>query len=220
MCGELESGRTNGNSRKSFMRASSLNARELLKDSRPVAAGQQTGGPRLLYGKAVLRSARPRCARQRGERRGAGATNGWRCSPLCSRGLPVFWPGHLSLGRGPLCASHRGDDAGYAEAEAMDRARDSAIISTATLSSNTTEKRQIMAAEYRLLTYRSDGGRPQAGVLVGERVYPAHTLLAGSRWRRFVVAFSDSAERGAPYAISCVRPPSRSHRSRGLRSRS
>ena len=35
-----------------------------------------------------------------------------------------------------------------------------------------------LAAEYRLLTYRT--GRPQAGILVGERVYPAHTLLAGS----------------------------------------
>src|SRR4051812_257048 len=37
-----------------------------------------------------------------------------------------------------------------------------------------------MAAEYRLLTYRTNDGRPQAGILVGERVYPAHTLLAGS----------------------------------------
>jgi 2-keto-4-pentenoate hydratase/2-oxohepta-3-ene-1,7-dioic acid hydratase in catechol pathway len=36
-----------------------------------------------------------------------------------------------------------------------------------------------MAAEYRLLTYRTNDGRPQAGILVGERVYPAHTLLAG-----------------------------------------
>jgi 2-keto-4-pentenoate hydratase/2-oxohepta-3-ene-1,7-dioic acid hydratase in catechol pathway len=35
-----------------------------------------------------------------------------------------------------------------------------------------------MAVEYRLLTYRSGSARPQAGVLVGERVYPAHTLLA------------------------------------------
>lgn len=35
-----------------------------------------------------------------------------------------------------------------------------------------------MGAEYRLLTYRSAGGRPQAGILIGERVYPAHNLLA------------------------------------------
>src|SRR3954452_21826196 len=35
-----------------------------------------------------------------------------------------------------------------------------------------------MTAEYRLLTYRSGNGRPQAGVLVGERVFPASDLLA------------------------------------------
>src|SRR6476620_7801829 len=34
-----------------------------------------------------------------------------------------------------------------------------------------------MAAEYRLLAYRGDGGRPQAGVLIGERVFPARDLL-------------------------------------------
>jgi 2-keto-4-pentenoate hydratase/2-oxohepta-3-ene-1,7-dioic acid hydratase in catechol pathway len=38
-----------------------------------------------------------------------------------------------------------------------------------------------MTAEYRLLTYRSGNGRPRAGVLVGERVFPASDLLtAGS----------------------------------------
>jgi 2-keto-4-pentenoate hydratase/2-oxohepta-3-ene-1,7-dioic acid hydratase in catechol pathway len=34
-----------------------------------------------------------------------------------------------------------------------------------------------MAAEYRLLTYRNDGGRPQAGVLIDQHVYPASSLL-------------------------------------------
>jgi len=33
-----------------------------------------------------------------------------------------------------------------------------------------------MATEYRLLTYLSSG-RPQAGVLIGERVFPARDLL-------------------------------------------
>jgi 2-keto-4-pentenoate hydratase/2-oxohepta-3-ene-1,7-dioic acid hydratase in catechol pathway len=32
--------------------------------------------------------------------------------------------------------------------------------------------------EYRLLTYRAEGGRPRAGVLVGDRVYPASDLIA------------------------------------------
>jgi 2-keto-4-pentenoate hydratase/2-oxohepta-3-ene-1,7-dioic acid hydratase in catechol pathway len=35
-----------------------------------------------------------------------------------------------------------------------------------------------MTTEYRLLTYRSGSGRPRAGVLVGERVFPASDLLA------------------------------------------
>ena len=34
-----------------------------------------------------------------------------------------------------------------------------------------------MPAEYRLLTYRSGGGRPQAGVLISECVFPARDLL-------------------------------------------
>src|SRR4051794_41911308 len=34
--------------------------------------------------------------------------------------------------------------------------------------------------EYRLLTYRTKGGRPQAGILVGDRVHSASTLLAGN----------------------------------------
>ncbi|MGH6977195.1 MAG: hypothetical protein ACREED_09230, partial [Stellaceae bacterium] len=34
-------------------------------------------------------------------------------------------------------------------------------------------------AEYRLLTYR-DGNQPIAGVLVGDRIYPAATLLRGA----------------------------------------
>jgi 2-keto-4-pentenoate hydratase/2-oxohepta-3-ene-1,7-dioic acid hydratase in catechol pathway len=42
--------------------------------------------------------------------------------------------------------------------------------------SYTTENHIIMAAEYRLLTYLSSG-RPQAGVLIGERVFPARDLL-------------------------------------------
>jgi 2-keto-4-pentenoate hydratase/2-oxohepta-3-ene-1,7-dioic acid hydratase in catechol pathway len=37
-----------------------------------------------------------------------------------------------------------------------------------------------MAAEYRLLTYRGAGGKPAAGVLVGERIHPAAGLLAGT----------------------------------------
>jgi hypothetical protein len=37
-----------------------------------------------------------------------------------------------------------------------------------------------MAAEYRLLTYRNGGGRPQAGILVGDRVFPAQSLLAAT----------------------------------------
>jgi 2-keto-4-pentenoate hydratase/2-oxohepta-3-ene-1,7-dioic acid hydratase in catechol pathway len=36
-----------------------------------------------------------------------------------------------------------------------------------------------MAAEYRLLTYRAAKGKPAAGVLIGERIYPA-TDLAGA----------------------------------------
>ncbi|MDE2229576.1 MAG: fumarylacetoacetate hydrolase family protein [Alphaproteobacteria bacterium] len=36
-----------------------------------------------------------------------------------------------------------------------------------------------MVADYRLLTYR-DGGKDVAGVLVGDRVYPAATLLKGA----------------------------------------
>jgi 2-keto-4-pentenoate hydratase/2-oxohepta-3-ene-1,7-dioic acid hydratase in catechol pathway len=35
-----------------------------------------------------------------------------------------------------------------------------------------------MTAEYRLLTYRSGRGRPQAGVLIGERVFAARDVLA------------------------------------------
>jgi 2-keto-4-pentenoate hydratase/2-oxohepta-3-ene-1,7-dioic acid hydratase in catechol pathway len=35
-----------------------------------------------------------------------------------------------------------------------------------------------MAVEYRLLSYRGGSARPQAGVLVGERVFPASTLVA------------------------------------------
>lgn len=34
-----------------------------------------------------------------------------------------------------------------------------------------------MNAEYRLLTYRDDAGKPRAGVLIGESVYPAPLLL-------------------------------------------
>ena len=37
-----------------------------------------------------------------------------------------------------------------------------------------------MAAEYRLLTYRTNEGTPQAGILVDGRVHPAGTLLAGA----------------------------------------
>ncbi|MCW5770383.1 MAG: fumarylacetoacetate hydrolase family protein [Rhodospirillaceae bacterium] len=36
-----------------------------------------------------------------------------------------------------------------------------------------------MTTAYRLLTYRRDDGKPAAGVLVGEHVYPAPALLAG-----------------------------------------
>src|SRR5262245_44166897 len=39
---------------------------------------------------------------------------------------------------------------------------------------------RVMASEYRLLTYRGERGRPCAGVLVGERVYPAADLLRGA----------------------------------------
>jgi len=35
-----------------------------------------------------------------------------------------------------------------------------------------------MPAEYRLLTYRSGNEKPQAGVLVGERIFPVRDLLA------------------------------------------
>ena len=34
-----------------------------------------------------------------------------------------------------------------------------------------------MAAEYRLLTYRAKNGRPEAGVLVGDRVFPAAWMI-------------------------------------------
>jgi hypothetical protein len=36
-----------------------------------------------------------------------------------------------------------------------------------------------MAAEYRLVSY-ADGGAAKAGVLIGDRVVPAATLLAGA----------------------------------------
>lgn len=36
-----------------------------------------------------------------------------------------------------------------------------------------------MTTQYRLLTYRDEDGRPQAGILVGQQVYPAARLLAG-----------------------------------------
>ena len=60
-----------------------------------------------------------------------------------------------------------------------------------------------MAAEYRLLTYRANGGRPQAGVLVDGRVHPAHTLLADAG------GVDSSSVLGLLQAWSAVRDPLR-----------
>ena len=41
-----------------------------------------------------------------------------------------------------------------------------------------------MASEYRLVSYTDGGPAPKAGVLIGDRIVPAATLLPGVEYRQ------------------------------------
>jgi 2-keto-4-pentenoate hydratase/2-oxohepta-3-ene-1,7-dioic acid hydratase in catechol pathway len=80
-----------------------------------------------------------------------------------------------------------------------------------------------MAAEYRLLTYRAGKGKPAAGVLIGERIYPAADLAGAGVdassvlallqvWDKVHPRFKKAAakadpKRGIPLAKAEVLPP-------------